>query len=72
MSALKDQLGAIITYLSRRGTTRTMQAQPKQQITSVSTLVAKLLDDWKKMPESERKVYEDIHLEGGLKNSQTR
>lgn len=64
MSSLKDQLGVIIKYLMKKGPGNV--ASHKSQHSSVSTIVAKMLDEWKRMPESERKIYEEMYMKEGL------
>lgn len=56
---LKGQLSGIISYLSENRTNSPALSRHK----SVSALVAKLLVDWKALPEGERKKYMDLECE---------
>lgn len=57
MSDVKKQLAVLLAYLTKRGPDKI--AELKTQSASVSSLVSTLLDEWKNLPEGERKKYEE-------------
>lgn len=67
---LKNQLSGIISFLSENGKNSTAALSQQK---SLSAAVAKLLNDWKNLPECERESYmkssiaEDINTELKLK-----
>ena len=59
MSSVKEQFRAVVSYLVKRADSNDLTRLQKGRLnTSVSSVVAKFLDDWDNMPESKRKTYE--------------
>lgn len=56
MPALKEQFNTIVAYLAKKGLIHTSL---DKNVSSMGYLVSKLLDEWKKMPENERRSYEE-------------